>query len=112
MAVRMQKPWIDLTPESVAALTGELGVYQLADASGNVLRIGFAGGRSLFGLRGELAKAQQEAAGRGLRFRVEVNHQYASRYEELLMVHLADHGRLPEGNSHEAKRKLGRLSIG
>ncbi len=112
MAIRMQKPWIDLTPESVAALTGELGVYQLADADGNVLRIGFAGGRSLFGLRGELGKAQQEAAGRSLRFRVEVNHQYTSRYEELLMVHMADHGRLPEGNAHEAKRKLGRLSIG
>ena len=36
MAVRMEKPWIDLTPEAAKALPGQLGVYQLADAEGRV----------------------------------------------------------------------------
>ena len=34
MAIRMEKPWIDLTPEAAKALPGQLGVYQLADAAG------------------------------------------------------------------------------
>jgi len=39
MAVRMEKPWIDLTPEAAKALPGQLGVYQLADAAGRVVYI-------------------------------------------------------------------------
>jgi hypothetical protein len=108
--VRLDKPWRDLTAENVARLAGELGVYQLADIDGHVLRIGYAGGRSLFGLRSELssAVARNEAA----QFRVEVTAQYLSRYEELLMVHKADFGTLPPGNSSDARRRLGRLSPG
>lgn len=45
------KAWQELTATNVAALGGELGVYQIADERERVLRIGFAGGRSLFGLR-------------------------------------------------------------
>ena len=30
MSIRMTKPWIDLTPETVKRLPGQLGVYQLA----------------------------------------------------------------------------------
>jgi hypothetical protein len=108
--VRLDKPWRPLNPETVADLRGELGVYQLADDEGRVLRIGYAGGRSLFGLKGELgaALAAREAA----RFRVEVTAQYLSRYEELLMVHKADFGALPPGNAADARRRLGRLSPG
>ena len=54
MAIRMEKPWIALNPESVRALPGQLGVFELADRQGHVVSIGFAGGRSLFGLRSEL----------------------------------------------------------
>ena len=62
MAIRLEKPWIALTPEAVKALPGQLGVYQLADAEGRVVYIGFAGGRSLFGLRSELrARAARPA---------------------------------------------------
>jgi hypothetical protein len=109
-AVRLTKPWTALTAEAVADLRGELGVYQLADADGEVLRIGYAGGRSLFGLRGELAAVL--ASGEAASFRVEVTAQYLSRYEELLMVHKADFGRLPPGNAADAGRRLGRLSPG
>jgi hypothetical protein len=108
--VRLDKPWLQLTAETVADLRGELGVYQLADDAGRVLRIGYAGGRSLFGLKGELGAAL--AAGEAARFRVEVTAQYLSRYEELLMVHKADFGALPPGNAADAGRRLGRLSPG
>jgi hypothetical protein len=110
MGVRLEKPWRELTAANVAALAGELGVYQLADAEGRVLRIGYAGGRTLFGLRSELAAAL--AAGEAAKFRTEVNAQYMSRYDELLMVHKADHGALPPGNAADAGRRLGRLSPG
>tara|TARA_R110002124_G_scaffold153244_1_gene320242 strand:+ start:35743 stop:36069 length:327 start_codon:yes stop_codon:yes gene_type:complete len=108
----MEKAWRALTPDNVAALGGELGVYQLADEKEQILRIGFAGGRSLFGLRGELLKALEERHGHSVFFRIEINCQYQSRYEELLMVHKADHGSLPAGNAFENRRKIGRLSIG
>lgn len=110
MGVRLEKPWRPLEAENVAQLRGELGVYQLADADGSVVRIGYAGGRTLFGLRGELeaALAKREAA----QFRTEVTAGYISRWEELLMVHKADFGQLPPGNAADAPRRLGRLSPG
>jgi hypothetical protein len=110
MGVRLDKPWRDLTAATVAALAGELGVYQLGDAQGRILRIGYAGGRTLFGLRSELEAAL--AAGEAAKFRTEVNAQYLSRYEELLMAHKADFGELPAGNAADARRRLGRLSPG
>jgi hypothetical protein len=106
MAIRLTKPWQRLSPEAVRALPGQLGVYQLGDAEGHVVVIGYAGGRSLFGLRGEIERARAEH-GTTTQFRYEVTQQYLSRYEELLMLHLADHGALPAGNRDAA---LGRLS--
>jgi hypothetical protein len=110
MGVRLDKPWKDLSAANVAVLAGELGVYQLADSHGRILRIGYAGGRTLFGLRSELQAAL--VAGEAAKFRTEVTAQYLSRYEELLMVHAADHGALPPGNGADARRRLGRLSPG
>jgi hypothetical protein len=109
MSIRMTKDWRPLTPANVATLDGQLGVFQLADADQRIFLIGFAGGRSLFGLKGELNNALEEL-GDTVLFRVEINSQYASRYEELLMIHLADYGVLPEGNTRDAARKIGRLS--
>jgi hypothetical protein len=110
MAVRMTKPFMALTRENVQPLPGQLGVYQLADADLRILYIGYAGGRSLFGLRGELERALQQRPGGAARFRCEVNQQYLSRHLELLMLHLADHGALPIVNAAEPPRRLGRLS--
>lgn len=110
MGVRLEKPWRELTAANVASLAAELGVYQLGDAQGRVLRIGYAGGRTLFGLRSELEAAL--AAAEAVNFRTEVTAQYLSRYEELLMVHKADFGELPAGNGADARRRLGRLSPG
>lgn len=110
MAIRMEKPWLDLAPAAVEALPGQLGVYQLADAEGRVVYIGFAGGRSLFGLRSELERALRERPAGATRFRIEVNQQYTSRYQELLMLHVADHGSLPVVNAADPPPRLGRLS--
>ena len=110
MSIRMEKPWIDLTAETVKALPGQLGVYQLADSAGRVVQVGFAGGRSLFGLRSELERALKERPAGAARFRVEVNQQYITRHLELLMLHVADHGALPVVNQAEPPPRLGRLS--
>jgi hypothetical protein len=110
MSIRMEKPWIELTPETVKALPGQLGVYQLADTAGRIVQIGFAGGRSLFGLRSEIERALGERPAGAVSFRIEVNQQYTSRYHELLMLHVADHGSLPVVNQADPPPRLGRLS--
>lgn len=110
MAIRMTKPWVTLAPDTVKALTGQLGVYELADAAGRVVLIGFAGGRSLFGLRGEVQKALRDPPAGAVQFRVEVNQQYTTRWQELLMVHVHDHGHLPVVNQADPPPRLGRLS--
>ena len=109
MPLRIDKPWRPLDAQSVAALPGQLGVFQVADRDGVVIFIGFAGGRSLFGLRSLLG---EELAGRaeGAQFRYEVTQQYWSRYRELLMLHIADYGEPPMDNIESLPAGLGRLS--
>ncbi len=110
-SIRLEKPWKPLDETEVDRLPGQLGVYQLADDREEIVRIGFAGGHSQFGLRGELAQCLQETIGRSRLFRCEVTMQYLTRYQELLMVFLADHGRLPVENT-ERPSELGRLRLG
>ena len=109
MSLAIDKPWQPLTADAVAALPGALGVYEVADAADRTLYIGFAGGRSLFGLRSELQQ-QLERRGADHSFRFEVNAQYWSRHHELLMLHQARTGDLPAGNHDDRPRDLGRLS--
>ena len=106
MSIRLEKPWLPLTKERVARLPGLLGVFEIADASGAIVYIGYAGGRSRLGLRSELAR-ECERRPEGSRFRCEINMQYLTRWQELLMIHEADHGVVPSGN--ERPRSLGRL---
>jgi hypothetical protein len=101
--------WQPLTTDAAHDLPGCLGVYQLAERDGTVLRIGYAGGRSLFGLRGELAAAAAEPRDRPVMFRVEQNMQYLTRWRELLMIHRARHGELPSQNSPDDADGLGYL---
>jgi len=107
MAIRLDKAWLPLSPDATRTLPGQLGVFQLADPAGRVLFIGYAGGRSLFGLRSAVEDARKRHPAAAL-FRCEVTMQYLSRHQELLMLHLADAGTLPEGNAGERVR--GRLS--
>lgn len=110
MAIRMTKPWVALTPENIRKLPGQLGVFQLADEKGDVVFIGFGGGNALFGVRSELERALTERIAGATQFRIEVNQQYTTRYQELLMVHVADHGDVPSGNKGRPLPRLGRLS--
>lgn len=109
MAIRMTTPFTPLSAETLKKLSGQLGVFQLANAEGRVVYIGFAGGRSLFGLRSEVMKAVEDVAGVSA-FRIEVNQQYTTRYQELLMLHVHDHGDVPSGNKGKPLPRLGRLS--
>ena len=110
MALRLTKPWRPLTLENVTALPGQLGIYELADALGNTVAIGFAGGRALFGLRSELQRVVEAPPHGATQFRVEINAQYQTRFRELLMVYQADHGVLPPVNAEKPPIGLGRLS--
>lgn len=110
MAIRLDKAWQSL-PEAATRLRGNLGVFQLADTAGTVLYIGFAGGRSQFGLGGEV-RSLAERIPAATHVRWEVTTAYQSRFRELLAVHQADHGALPEFNVTFGHRPmlLGRLS--
>lgn len=110
MQIRLTKPWRPLTAEEVRKLPGQLGVYELADASGAVVYIGFAGAKELFGLRSALQRHAGAGTGGAVSFRVEVNMQYTSRFKELLMSHRMDHGDIPPVNRTEPPVKVGRLS--
>ena len=106
----MSKPWISLTSADIGAVPAQLGVFELADAEGEVVYIGYAGGRELFGLRSALDAAMAADGPRAVSFRYELTHGYLTRWEELLMVHQAQHGRLPAGNQDHPHR-LGRLAV-
>jgi len=57
---------------------------------------------------GEAKALQRE--GKETLFRYEVNMQYISRYEELVMLHQVDYGELPERVQKEHPHKVGRLT--
>jgi hypothetical protein len=105
LAIRL--PWVELSEAAVSALHANPGVYEIADASGKTLLIGYAGGKSLFGLRGEVARhiGNPQAA----KFRVEQNMQYISRWKELLMVFRGQHGSLPALNHADDGFGLGHI---
>ncbi len=110
MLLRLAGPWQQLNAANVAALGGYLGVYGIRKADGEVVMIGMAGARTLFGLRSELTQELENRGADGFEFMVEVNMQYQSRYAELLMVHEADFGELPVDNRASPPPNLGRLS--
>ena len=109
MGIRLDKPWQPLSAETVAALPGQLGVFHVGDADGNVLTVGYAGARDLFGLRTALEREMERHGARATQFRYEFTSNYRSRWDELLMLHLHDHGALPDHQDAEASR-VGRLS--
>ncbi len=109
MQLRLDKPWIELSDTNIASLPGQLGVYQVADENGTIVKIGFAGGKSLFGMRSAIESERRLLGSRAAKFRYEVNMQYTSRYRELLMLHIGSHGEAPEFNRDSLPRRLGRL---
>lgn len=80
--IEIRAAWRALDEAAVAEIPVTLGVYEIADEDGNIVELGYAGGRSAFGLRGEIL---QKAADfdEPLVYRVEVTHAYMSRHKEL-----------------------------
>jgi hypothetical protein len=107
MAIRMTKPWVSIDAAALTALPGQLGVFELADAAGEVIFIGRADARSPFGLRGEIARCAAAIA-EARTYRLEITTAYHTRHLELLMTYRADHSRLPKHNAPIPG--LGRLS--
>lgn len=103
----MTKPWTPLNAEAIDQLPAQLGVFQVADRDERILHIGYAGGLEPFGLQTALTR-ELERPGAAL-FRLEYTSGYLTRWEELLMVHVGEHGSLPIGNA-DHPHKLGRLS--
>lgn len=113
----LNKPWQSFDPAATKEIPPVTGVYELGDEEGNVIYIGYAGGREPFGMRGRIERHFSEEEGnavvreRARRYRYEVNAQYLTRHIELLTRYRDEHGRLPEGNEApgEAVPRLGRF---
>ena len=94
----IRKPWIQPSEESIRAIPAVLGVYEIADAEGNLLYIGQAGGREPFGLRTRMAlhfggdDPNPVLRERAAQFRWESNQQYTSKRLEMLMQFQRDEG--------------------
>ncbi len=108
MGIRLDKPWRPLNGAAIDALPAQLGVYHVADAHGTVLSVGYAGANELFGMQSALRR-EIEQHSNATQFRCEFTSNYRSRWDELLMLHLADHGELPEPQRDQAQR-VGRLT--
>ena len=105
MSIRLDKEWVRVS-EALQRLKGNMGVFQLADSSREIIYIGFAGAKSNFGLKGEISESLDRVDGAEF-VRWEVTTGYWSRYKELMMIHQFDHGDCPKENE---KINLGRLS--
>ncbi|WP_419945047.1 DUF7508 domain-containing protein [Candidatus Poriferisodalis sp.] len=109
MGIRLDKPWRPLDEAAIATLPAQLGVYHVADSDGTVLSVGYAGARELFGMQSALWREIERLGAAATQFRCEFTSNYRSRWDELLMLHLADRGDLPELQRDQAAR-VGRLS--
>lgn len=109
MGIRLDKPWQPLDSTAIDALPAQLGVYHVADSEGTVLSVGFAGAHELFGMQSALRREIEQLGASARQFRCEFTSNCRSRWDELLMLHLADHGDLPEPQRDQAQR-VGRLS--
>ena len=113
----LDKAWQTFDPGAAKDIPPVTGVYELGDEEGNVLYIGYAGGREPFGIRGRIERhfsgeeANPVIRERACRYRYEVNAQYLTRHIERLTRHRDEHGRLPEGNEApgEIVPRLGRF---
>lgn len=109
--MRMTNPLVELTSDVIDALPAQLGVYEIVDHAGAIVKIGFAGGKEPFGMRTALTRELDDPgdAQQPLRFRHEFTHGYLTRSQELLMIYQAEHDSLPPGNADHVGT-LGRLS--
>lgn len=117
--MRVRKPWTEWDDSiDYREIPGAMGIFEIADSEKRTLYIGKAGGRSPFGIRGELFRHFSTPArlasenwthplmgqslpsiqGKARYYRYEVNHQYYSRWIEALSRFREDWERLPPAN--------------
>ena len=100
----LNKPWTSASAAALGELPGALGVFELRSAAGEINFIGFAGGRTRYGLRSAISDSidQLRAAGDAPdAFHYEVNQMYLTRYIEVLEKYIESAGDLPPGNKAE-----------
>lgn len=111
MAARLGGPWTPLNLTTIEAAPVTTGVYEIADLHDNVLDIGCAGTRALFGLRTVLAAAHARHSEEETSFRIEQCFQYSSRLVELQLLYRADHNNeLPPDVVARADGAVGKMS--
>ncbi len=110
MSLGIRQPPIELDGLDDQILPGQLGVFELCDADRRVRYIGYAGGREPFGLRSAIGRAVPHLSPPARFVRWELTHGYLSRWKELLMLHVAEHGVLPPDNPPNDDPE-GRLSL-
>ncbi|MGF6889370.1 hypothetical protein ABIA39_008837 [Nocardia sp. GAS34] len=107
MSIAMTKAWTPLTAENIAGVPASVGVFEVSDGS-DIIAIDFAGGKSLFGLRGALKEWLEKRP--ELSFRYERTNAYLSRYRELVQVFTNEFGG-PPGNLAGADAPTGRIRL-
>ena len=128
--MRVRKPWTQWDETlSFHELPGAMGIYEIADKDQKTIYIGFAGGHSPFGLRGELIRIfsgdttdknwnwrhpHPDAIPKAMRdqaryYRYEVNHQYFGRWVEALTRYREDFESLPALHEEIDKDRIPRL---
>ncbi|MBV6760367.1 DUF7508 domain-containing protein [Rhodococcus opacus] len=111
MSIFMTKPWLKSSADELRTVPVSTGVYEIADADGTVVDIGFAGALEPFGLRSKLTTLSGEYSIDGMQFRYELHVQYQSRYTELVLSHRSRHGALPAKVVERGEEFHGHLSI-
>lgn len=93
--LQIRGAWRPLELAETSRIEPAVGVYEVR-VDGVLHEISYAGGRSLFGLRGELGG--RVGTWPGAEFRAEVTTAYLTRWHELLAARLAETGTVPPGN--------------
>ena len=104
----IRKAWQPLNEASLHQVPAHLGVFELSLDGRKVCYIGVADARTRFGLRERLE--QQFVRQSASYFRLESTQAYSTRFKELLMLHQARYGQLPELNQRLGTPLPGRLS--
>jgi hypothetical protein len=76
-------PWLQLNLPTVEEIGAYMGVFQVRPLGGQTVLTSYAGGKSPFGIRGELLAIIPEMAPGQFEFRYEVTSSYLSRCSEL-----------------------------
>ena len=93
---RCSRAWQPLDAEHVAKVGGHMGVYELSSPTGRSSSSASpAVGRCSACAASSRSQLESNRDREALSFGLEITTTYLSRYKELLMVHVADHGSVP-----------------